>query len=265
LHEQIKIHNVLHKIETLTKAIDNGYWQETHTTAYQTLDDIVTESMLMAERSVSKSFSKKFDWSPKLKQAVQAHRYWKLRLQQKRGGLVSNSRVAHHREAANIPDDSPMTESQIIEAIKGPAKQLKDLQRRHRELRTTYLEELTESIVLSQAPSLAFDSMAAVRNERRQIQVRRLIQREANRRTYRKIRGIIHPRQITGLSRVDIPDQKAASQSTGDPADPKTWTGPWISIMTPTELAGVVKGINRKQYHQAHTTPFGSGELAQQM
>jgi hypothetical protein len=49
LHEQIEIHKVLHKIETLQKVIDNGSWQETHTTEYQQLDDIVTELMLQAE------------------------------------------------------------------------------------------------------------------------------------------------------------------------------------------------------------------------
>jgi hypothetical protein len=31
------------------------------------------------------------------------------------------------------------------------------------------------------------------------------------------------------------------------------------------ELASIIKEINRKQYHQAHTTPFGSGLLAQQL
>jgi hypothetical protein len=82
---------------------------------------------------------------------------------------------------------------------------------------------------------------------------------------YRKIGKILKPHRNTGLSRVDIPDYNAESNTTGTPNDPKLWQGPWKTITNPTELASLIKEINRKQYHQAHTTPFGSGLLAQQL
>jgi hypothetical protein len=53
---------------------------------------------------------------------------------------------------------------------------------------------------------------------------------------------------------VDVPDSSAESNTTGTPNDPKLWQGPWKTITNPTELASIVKEINRKQYHQAHTT-----------
>jgi hypothetical protein len=44
--------------------------------------------------------------------------------------------------------------------------------------------------------------------------------------------------------------------------DPKSWTGPWKTITNPEDIAKVIIEMNRKQYHQAHGTPFGSGILA---
>lgn len=76
---------------------------------------------------------------------------------------------------------------------------------------------------------------------------------------------ILHPRRPTGLSRVDIPDSVATSPTTGDPNDPKTWSGPWLTVTNPTELATIIKNVNQQQYHQAHNTPFGSGPLANQI
>jgi hypothetical protein len=106
--------------------------------------------------------------------------------------------------------------------------------------------------------------MEHIRQERQQLEIQRLLKREASRKVYKKLGKLLHPYQNIGLNRVDVPDNKAASPATGNPNDPKSWTGPWKTIMNPTELAKIVRDINRKQYHQAHNTPFGSGPLAQQ-
>jgi hypothetical protein len=66
----------------------------------------------------------------------------------------------------------------------------------------------------------------------------------------------------TGLSRIDVPDASAASDTMGDPNCPKTWKGPWKSITSPREITQEVCKVNLAQYHQAHQTPFGSGPLA---
>jgi hypothetical protein len=69
--------------------------------------------------------------------------------------------------------------------------------------------------------------------------------------------------QQTRLSKIDIPDKKAASATTCDPSDPKTWKGLWQTITNPIDIAKVSREANIQQYHQAHETPFGSGPQAQ--
>jgi hypothetical protein len=61
---------------------------------------------------------------------------------------------------------------------------------------------------------------------------------------------------------VDIPDPTTTNPRFGTLSNPKTWTGPWVTITQPTEIANIVSDINTAQYHQAHNTPFGSGHLA---
>jgi hypothetical protein len=76
--------------------------------------------------------------------------------------------------------------------------------------------------------------------------VKQLLARESSRRLYRKLGNLLNRQTNQGLVWVDVPDSAAASPN-------------------PTELAMVVKDINRQQYHQAHHTPFGSGPLADQV
>lgn len=87
LHDQLRQHKVIEKLEDLQQAIATDTWTEAHTTVYQSLDAIITDSMLHAERVSGKSFSKCFEWSPKLTQAVQAFRYWKLGLRKNKEAL----------------------------------------------------------------------------------------------------------------------------------------------------------------------------------
>jgi hypothetical protein len=117
-----------------------------------------------------------------------------------------------------------MTEPQILEALKQSSIVLKQHQTNHKTLRSNYLEELADTIVLSTSPNLASDSLEHIRTTQQRKQLKKLLERENSRRLYRKLGGILHSRQSRGLSQVDIPDREAGSDSTGDPADPKTWT-----------------------------------------
>jgi hypothetical protein len=252
-------------VEDLKQAIDKNIWEQKHEDQYQELDSIITESMLYAERQSGKSFSKNYEWSPKLKQAVHAVRYWKLRIQQKQGKVISRTRIDHYRNEASIKEDNASTIQQIIEAIKASSKDLKEHQRNHKNLRTSYLEELAEAIVLSTSPSVKEDISGTLMREKCQLQLRKLLRREQKRQLYRKLGFLLHRKQNQGLGKVDVPDRTAQSPTTGNPDDPKTWTGPWKTITNPDELAKIIKEINRQQYHQAHGTPFGSGPLAEQI
>jgi hypothetical protein len=58
-----------------------------------------------------------------------------------------------------------------------------------------------------------------------------------------------------------MPDASASTH--GDPTSPKQWTGPWLSLSDPEQIAKAVIKMNIAQYHQAHHMPFGSGSLAE--
>jgi hypothetical protein len=83
------------------------------------------------------------------------------------------------------------------------------------------------------------------------------------RKMYRKIGGALNKLGGKGLSRIDVPDARAATEGSGDPDDPKHWKGPWKSVTNPVGIAQEVCKVNPKQYHKAHSTPFGSGPVAQ--
>jgi hypothetical protein len=106
------------------------------------------------------------------------------------------------------------------------------------------LEALAEAIVLGKSHEAGSHLTEELKKERSQIQVKKLLEREQKRQLYRKLGKLLHQRNTQGLGKVDVPDQAAVSSSTGDPDDPKTWAGPWISITNPTELATIVKEIN---------------------
>ena len=124
------------------------------------------------------------------------------------------------------------------------------------------MEDLAEAIVLDRSPNLADAPMTPVLAERSEKQLKQLISRETLRKMYRKIGRTLNKVVGKGLSRIDVPDASAATASSGDPNNPKTWKGPWRSVTYPQEIAQEVCKINSMQYHQAHNTPFGSGPVA---
>jgi hypothetical protein len=80
---------------------------------------------------------------------------------------------------------------------------------------------------------------------------------------HRKIGHLLRGTSPLGLNKVDVPDINTPySASLGNPNDPKTWKGPWVTITQPTDIAQTICKINATQYNQAFHTPFGSGSLA---
>ena len=71
--------------------------------------------------------------------------------------------------------------------------------------------------------------------------VKNLQKREYMRRLYRKLGKLLHPHQSKGLSRIDVPDERASDTISQTPPDPKTWTGPWKTLTNPRDIAIVFK------------------------
>jgi hypothetical protein len=195
--------------------------------------------------------------------AVQKLRYWNLRLRQVRNQPVSANQLnKFYQEGAFIESDKELSTEQDIKHAQHQAfKHLKTLQQQHQELRDNYLEDLAKAIVLDRSPNLADAPMTPVLAERSEKQLKQLISREKLRKMYRKIGRTLNKVVGKGLSRIAVPDASAATASSVDPNNPKTWKGPWRSVTHPQEIAKEVYKINSMQYHQAHNTPFGSGPV----
>jgi hypothetical protein len=221
--------------------------------------------MLTVEAELSKRVTTTYQWSPHLKQAVCSLRYWMLHLRQTKGTPISLIQLKRLKMQGGISDQdhAPLLPEVEIKVAQHKAyNRLKELQKQHQELRDRYLEGLAEAIVLDRSPDLGNDPTRAVLVERKEKQIKQILSREKICRMYRKIGSALHKSKGKGLSRIDVPDEAAASYTSGDPSDPKQWKGPWRSVTNPNEIARVVCKFNTQQYHQAHHTPFGSGPLA---
>jgi hypothetical protein len=137
--------------------------------------------------------------------------YWKLRLHLLKGAHVSTQTIHYHLTEADLPPENEETISQsdIVSYLKAGYSTLQDCQQNHCKQRI-YLESLADSIVLHRNPNLQYDSVAHLREERRLKEIRQLLHREKMRKTYNKIGHILEPRNNSGITRVDIPDPKAA-------------------------------------------------------
>jgi hypothetical protein len=80
---------------------------------------------------------------------------------------------------------------------------------------------------------------------------------------YRRIGQTLSPKEQSGITRIDVPDTQDRGPNLGKAEEPKTWKGPWVSITNTDMIAQQIKHINIQQFHQAFSTPFGSGPLAE--
>jgi hypothetical protein len=99
---------------------------------------------------------KYYYWSPQLKAAINTLTYWKLRLSQLKGKIISQhtlSKIFHNTQSATCKS-LPQPLASVIQEVRQARATLKDVQRRHIELREQYLEDLAEAIILHKRPRL---------------------------------------------------------------------------------------------------------------
>lgn len=80
-----------------------------------------------------------------------------------------------------------------------------------------------------------------------------------------KLHCLLNPVQHGALNKLDVPEPAATDPKFGHPSQPKSWSGPWMTLTNPDEIARVITSMNSAQYNQAFPTPFGSGPLANSM
>jgi len=118
LHDRLESHDVFNRLEMLQDKLTKHEWTANCIDEYEKLDATITESMLSAEKDISKRVTCTYQWSPKLKIAVQKLRYWNLRLRQVRNQPVSANQLNkfYQEGAITESDKEPSTEQDIKHA-----------------------------------------------------------------------------------------------------------------------------------------------------
>jgi hypothetical protein len=106
---QLEYHNKEEKRELLWAKVREGTWDYNDQLEYKKIDQITSESALHAEREVKRKFTKTYEWSPKLIQAVQGVQYWKLQLKKVKGLHVTEHILLITLISATFLNQQPMT------------------------------------------------------------------------------------------------------------------------------------------------------------
>ncbi len=93
----LQYHKVIKTAEKLLQAAEAKIWTPEDALQYERLDKIITEGILKAERTISKKVTTTYHWSPTLKAAISTLTYWKLRLSQLKGKVIT------HHSLTNSP------------------------------------------------------------------------------------------------------------------------------------------------------------------
>jgi hypothetical protein len=253
LQQHLAYHKLPEKIETLHNHAQQYPNDPTIAQQYNKIDKLLTEGMLAVEKRSCKKYSDKFQWSPALAKAVNVVHYWRLCMKQAKGIIVSNHHLIKAVQLAALKEENkPMTTTSILTNPRVAHQTLRNLQKRHIELRENHLESLAEARIIHARPDLTIDPDNLQNATEKEI--RRIFRIGRSRRSHRAVRRCLRPQTTrTALTRIEVPTDKNA--------DPKTWNGLWKTITEPEEIATSVCHANTKQYHQACETTFASGPL----
>lgn len=154
LKDQLAYHKIPGKVEQLLADSKTNPQNRDIPLQFEKTDKLLTECMLHAERTSSKKFSTRYQWSPALSSSVNAVRYWRLRLRQAKGIPISTHTLQKQMKAANIETDTTLDTPAIVKKLREALATLRDHQKQHIELRQSHLESLAEARVDHALPDL---------------------------------------------------------------------------------------------------------------
>jgi hypothetical protein len=261
LQSQITHHKLEEKTHQLYNQAKYGEWSQEAAARYEKIDNLLTEGMLHGEKSVSRKYSKRYHWSPKLSTALKTLHYWQLRLQVAKGNPFNHNKLIILQQQLNIQRDQiEIPTIQVVQELRTARKLLKEYQKDHIQLREEHLKMLAEARILARY-SIPQPKMAQSQDKRVTKEIHRIKRKEALKLMHSRINRALHPGDVLrGLQSVDIPASESSLPFPEGP-DPKTWKGPWRPISDPEEMAAHICAANARQYHQSHSSPFCSEPL----
>jgi len=261
LQHQITHHKLEEKTHQLYNQAKYGEWSQEAAARYEKIDNLLTEGMLHGEKSVSRKYSKRYHWSPKLSTALKTLHYWQLRLQVAKGNPFNHNKLIILQQQLNIQRDQiEIPTIQVVQELRTARKLLKEYQKDHIQLREEHLKMLAEARILARY-SIPQPKMAQSQDKRVTKEIHRIKRKEALKLMHSRINRALHPGDVLrGLQSVDIPASESSLPFPEGP-DPKTWKGPWRPISDPEEMAAHICAANARQYHQSHSSPFCSEPL----
>lgn len=182
LERQILYHKILEKLEILHASVQNGTWTLDHNTQYKRLDDLLSESMSYTEKALTKALSKRYEWSPVLKQSIHALRFWELSRKQSIGLKLPNTTLQKEAEKdvldlSTLP--SPLTCMSIMKYRMQANKNLNECQSNHSTLRENHLIAIAIAMVESRGSTCTEINI--------QKEVKQLKLRESRRKMFDKL------------------------------------------------------------------------------
>jgi hypothetical protein len=239
--QQIAKHDVLSKVENLRVRSQSGNWNPDDTQQWETVDRIMAQVRLYAERKCTKKKSGMMPWSPDLKLLGETLLYWRYRIREHTSGKTNQKRLDELAESCSIlADDIAWASLNRIPTKIGEAKL------NHKKVKTA-AAELREQHMTNQAQFIAaLHGMSDVAARAA------IASREKSSNQFRTLRQIFKGGWSSGLERLDVPNQFAVLR--------QHETVPRIPLVTKEAIEDALIPHTEQRFRQHSETPFGHGK-----
>jgi hypothetical protein len=234
-YEILENQNIFQKMNSLNAETT---WSEDNRKTYETCDELITQSMIIAEGHTRRL--KVTPWSPKFAIVVAKKSFWKIALSLKINHIRPNSDYLKWAESYNIQDFASLPISVIKQSLRQAQHEVREVEKQADDLRQKHLMDLL--------------SNAELNGTEQQIQkrLRILLRAQKQKQNFQRLKKIFKPNATGGLSYILVPQDFKAEQFPYDPNSVETWE----PVHDPDALQQFIQTRNIKHFGQAHNTPF---------